>query len=74
MNFGFNYVEIALFPIISKSKWAITGLPQKNIIQIPGLSRAFQDIFLVFPGLWPALFQDFSRTFKQIPGLFQDFP
>ena len=36
-------------------------------------SRTFQDIFLGFPGLWPALFQDFSTTFKQIPGLFQDF-
>ena len=44
---------------------SVTGLPQKNIIQIPGLSRTFQDIFLVFPGLWPALFQDFSRTFHQ---------
>ena len=53
--------------------YACSGLPQKNIIQIPGLSRTFQDIFLVFPGLWPALFQDFSRTVKQIPGLFQDF-
>ena len=56
----------------------IAGLPQENIIQIPGLSRTFQD----FPGL-SRTFQDFpglSRTFQDIfpvfpelwPALFQD--
>ena len=36
-------------------------------------SRTFQDLFKFFPGLLHTNFQDFSRTFQEIPGLSRTF-
>ena len=51
----------------------MTGLPQKILCQIPGLSRIFKDFFSLFPGLLHSNFQDFSRTYLEIPGLSRTF-
>lgn len=40
--------------------------PQKKIVEIPGLSRTFQDHFSNFPGHLLYLFQDFSRIFQKM--------
>ena len=41
--------------------------------KIDSNSRTFQDFFSLFPGLFASKFQDLSRTFDKIPGLFRIF-
>ena len=46
-----------------------TWFPSKQMIKILGLSTTFPNFFSFFPGLFASKFQDFSRTFDEIPGL-----
>ena len=46
-----------------------TWFPSKQMIKILGLSTTFPNFFSFFPGLFATKFQDFSRTFDEIPGL-----
>ena len=46
-----------------------TWFPPKQLIQIPGLSRAFS----LFPELFASKSQEYSQIFNEIPGLSSTF-